>query len=56
MSGRSLFISRLKADCLYQLRIIKLVIDWTVALYIVLPAAGIGVLSIYQMAEWRFVS
>lgn len=49
MSGRSLFISRLKADCLYQLRIIKLVIDWTVALYIVLPAAGIGV---YQYIKW----
>ncbi|MCY8673218.1 ABC transporter permease [Bacillus haynesii] len=49
MSGRSLFFSRLKADCLYQLRIIKLVIDWTVALYIVLPAAGIGV---YQYIKW----
>ncbi|MED1712158.1 ABC transporter permease [Bacillus paralicheniformis] len=49
MSGRALFISRLKADCLYQLRIIKLVIDWTVALYIVLPAAGIGV---YQYIKW----
>lgn len=49
MSGRSLFISRLKADCLYQLRILKLVIDWTVALYIVLPGAGIGV---YQYIKW----
>ncbi|MED1741501.1 ABC transporter permease [Bacillus swezeyi] len=49
MNGRLLFQSRLKADYRYQLRVLKLVIDWTVALYIILPAAAIAV---YQYVKW----
>ncbi|MGG3572691.1 ABC transporter permease [Bacillus gobiensis] len=34
-------MSRLKAHSVYQLKVIRLVIDWTVALYLVLPALGV---------------
>ncbi|WFA04178.1 ABC transporter permease [Bacillus sp. HSf4] len=49
MNGQSLFRSRLKADYRYQLRVLNLVIDWTVWLYIVLP--GIAIL-VYQYIKW----
>ncbi|NPC93794.1 hypothetical protein HOO54_16505 [Bacillus sp. WMMC1349] len=37
-----MFLTRLKADCRYQLRVLGLVIDWTIALYLILPVIAIG--------------
>ncbi|MBY8913098.1 ABC transporter permease [Bacillus sp. YC2] len=49
MTGRALFFQRLYEYWRYQWRVSRTVIDWTVALYIVLPAAGF---LVYQYSEW----
>ncbi|KXZ20276.1 ABC transporter permease [Bacillus nakamurai] len=49
MTGRALFFHRLFEYWRYQWRVFRTVIDWTVALYIVLPAAGF---LVYQYSEW----
>lgn len=49
MTGRALFFQRLFEYWRYQWRVFRTVIDWTVALYIVLPAAGF---LVYQYSEW----
>ncbi|MDA1477674.1 ABC transporter permease [Bacillus changyiensis] len=42
MNGQRLFLTRLKADYRYQLRVLGSVIDWTIALYLILPVIAIG--------------
>ncbi|MEC1777174.1 ABC transporter permease [Bacillus mojavensis] len=49
MKGRSLFIRRWLDFYRYQFKVLHAVIDWTVALYIVLPALAF---VIYQYVEW----
>ncbi|MCY8508865.1 ABC transporter permease [Bacillus mojavensis] len=49
MNGRSLFIRRWLDFYRYQFKVLHAVIDWTVALYIVLPALAF---VIYQYVEW----
>lgn len=49
MTGRALFFQRLFHYWRYQWKVFQTVIDWTVALYIVLPAAAFAV---YQYADW----
>ncbi|WP_045926427.1 ABC transporter permease [Bacillus siamensis] len=49
MTGRALFFQRMFHFWRYQWKVFQTVIDWTVALYIVLPAAA---LAVYQYAEW----
>lgn len=49
MTGRALFFQRMFHYWRYQWKVFRTIIDWTVALYIVLPAAAFVV---YQYAEW----
>lgn len=49
MNGRSLFFRRWLDFYRYQFKVLHAVIDWTVALYIVLPALAF---VIYQYVEW----
>jgi len=49
MTPRVLFYRRLRYEWKFQFRVFKTVIDWTVALYLVLPAIA---LIVYQYYEW----
>nr|WGD57389.1 ABC transporter permease [Bacillus subtilis]WGD77362.1 ABC transporter permease [Bacillus subtilis]WGD80271.1 ABC transporter permease [Bacillus subtilis]WGD84632.1 ABC transporter permease [Bacillus subtilis]WGD95267.1 ABC transporter permease [Bacillus subtilis] len=68
MNGRTLFFRRLFDYYKYQFKVLHAVIDWTVALYIVLPAIafviyqyidlmnGRGLLYEWsEVAEWRWL-
>ncbi|TCZ77023.1 hypothetical protein E0485_11155 [Paenibacillus albiflavus] len=50
MNPSRLFRSRVAANFKYQLRTISMVIDWTVALYIVIPAIVVG--AIFYSGFW----
>lgn len=49
MTGRSLFWERLKSEWRYQYRVFRSIADWTVAVYILFPFAGVG---IYHYINW----
>jgi ABC-2 type transport system permease protein len=51
MSGRSLFINRFIQEWRYQWSIIRTVLDWTVILYIIIPA--ILFLSLFYVDAWQ---
>ncbi|MDA7027289.1 ABC transporter permease [Bacillus sp. CLL-7-23] len=56
MNGRKLFLTRLKADYRYQLRVLGSVIDWTIALYLILPVIAIGGYQYFSLLNGSVLS
>lgn len=53
MNGRSLFFRRLLDYYRYQFKVLHAVIDWTVALYIVLPALAFVIYHYIDLMNGR---
>ncbi|MCY7928774.1 ABC transporter permease [Bacillus inaquosorum] len=53
MNGRSLFFRRLLDYYRYQFKVLHAVIDWTVALYIVLPALAFVIYQYFDLMNGR---
>ncbi|MFD2445421.1 ABC transporter permease [Bacillus sp. CGMCC 1.16607] len=49
MNSFLVFIDRVKRDYLYQYRIIKIVLDWTIMLYLVVPSS---IIAIFIYRSW----
>ncbi|PYI50716.1 ABC transporter permease [Paenibacillus flagellatus] len=49
IDAKRLFVRRLRSEWRFQYRVWKMAVDWTVALYIVIPALAVAA---YQYASW----